>query len=159
MSFRIAPALRIGIGQRLFSKQFKNKHPPVSLQFSVAVMRYGFSGTGASGLNISMLASCSTGSVENWYNSVTHAIVHMAEDEIHWPSKSERQALCQHASEHGLREDFFDVDGTVIPLFEKPSIDNDSFSDRKSNYSLHALSVRLEPNYREHCCRVSWKCS
>ena len=39
------------------------------------------------------------------------------------------------------------VDGTLIPLFEKPSFFGEAYFDQKSNYSLNVQLITL-PNHR-----------
>ena len=128
-----------GPGLKLFQNKSFNSQAPVSLQFATTLMRLGLSGNGASVESISVLTRVSKGAIINSYRRVTRALVLMAEQEIKWPSSSERQDLRRKGEERGLPNAFFAVDGTTIPLYEKPCVDHEAFFDRKSNYSLHAL--------------------
>ena len=128
-----------GPGRKIFENLSRNKQVPISLQFSMALLRFGFSGNAAAALNISLVTRCSIGAVNNAYRRVTRALMLMAEDEIRWPSREERMSLRVRAARHGFPFAFFAVDGTTVPLFEKPCVDHEAFFDRKSNYSLNAL--------------------
>ena len=119
-----------GPGRKIFQNKSRDAQAPVCLQFALALIRFGFSGNAASLLNISLITRCSIGAVQNAYSRVMRSLVLMAADEIRWPSESERMELRIRAAQHGFPFAFFAVDGTTIPLCEKPCIDHEAFFDR-----------------------------
>ena len=59
---------------------------------------------------------------------------------IHWPNEEEKEAAKEWVEAESCpswRDGFCMVDGTLIPLFEKPGHHGEAYFDRKSNYSLN----------------------
>jgi hypothetical protein len=59
---------------------------------------------------------------------------------IRWPTESEKEAAkawVRWASCDYWEGGFCMVDGTLVPLFEKPGYHGEVYFDRKSNYSLN----------------------
>jgi hypothetical protein len=59
---------------------------------------------------------------------------------IHWPSEEEKEEAkdwVREASCDAWGGGYCMVDGTLVPLFEKPGYHGEVYFDRKSNYSLN----------------------
>ncbi|KAG6847352.1 hypothetical protein C0991_001977, partial [Blastosporella zonata] len=68
------------------------------------------------------------------------ASLHLHDEVIHWPTREEKEAASDWVEEFSCpawRDGFCMVDGTLIPLFEKPGYHGEAYFDRKSNYSLN----------------------
>ena len=68
---------------------------------------------------------------------------------VRWPAKSEREKAKKWVEEQtGVKEwrnGFCMVDGTLIPLYQKPSHYGETFFDRKNNYSINVQIINT-PN-------------
>jgi hypothetical protein len=68
------------------------------------------------------------------------SILDMHDDVIHWPSADEKEAAKSWVEAESCRSwhnGYCFVDGTLIPLSQKPRFHGDAYFDHKSNYSLN----------------------
>eukprot|EP00180_Rhodochaete_pulchella_P000033 Plantae.Rhodophyta-Rhodochaete_pulchella.ctg10237.p1 GENE.Plantae.Rhodophyta-Rhodochaete_pulchella.ctg10237~~Plantae.Rhodophyta-Rhodochaete_pulchella.ctg10237.p1 ORF type:complete len:129 (-),score=5.41 Plantae.Rhodophyta-Rhodochaete_pulchella.ctg10237:206-592(-) len=72
---------------------------------------------------------------------VVAALVAKAEKVTRWPTSFERPLLCGIGEAHGFSDCFYTTDGTTVPLAFRPSFSPEAFFDRKSRYSLNALTT------------------
>ena len=134
--------LQSGPGAKLFTNNSFNEQFSVSLKLAAALLRLGLSGIGASALTIFKRTGISWGAVANSYTRVVRVLILMAENEIKWPHGQERERLKRREGDYGFPHALFAIDGTTIPLFERPTLDHEAFYDWKSNYSLNAFIAR-----------------
>jgi hypothetical protein len=123
----------------------------VPLQLLIALLRFGHSGNGSSCSKIATMCGVGVGTVDLATRRVLTAIhaSRLREHHIRWPDHIEKEAAKQQIEEKcGLyewRHGWCMVDGTLIPLFQKPTYFGETFFDRKSNYSLNVQIINT-PN-------------
>ncbi|GAW01816.1 DDE family endonuclease [Lentinula edodes] len=121
------------------------------------MFRFGHFGNEASVESIAQWAGMSAGTVVNATRRVMVAFLALHDDVIHWPTarmKEEAKEWVEAATCAEWRNGWIFVDGTLIPLAEKPAYHGEAYFDRKSNYSLNVQLITL-PNlriidYRQH---------
>lgn len=121
---------------------------PVGHQLAIALFWFGHYGNAASVESIEQWADVSAGMVVNTTCHVMIAFLALHDDVICWPSAKEKEAAkewVEAASCAAWRNGWILVDGTLMPLAEKPAYHEEAYFDRKSNYSLnvqvHQLSI------------------
>ncbi|KAF6760967.1 hypothetical protein DFP72DRAFT_785787, partial [Ephemerocybe angulata] len=113
---------------------------PVEEQLAIALKRFGNFGSNASVEAIAQWAGVSAGMVVNATRRVMEAILSLHDEYVHWPSaeaKEEAKEWVEAASCAAWRDGWLFVDGTLVPLADKPGFHGESYFDRKSNYSLN----------------------
>ncbi|TEB26589.1 hypothetical protein FA13DRAFT_1582669, partial [Coprinellus micaceus] len=111
---------------------------PVDKQLAIALKRFGNFGSNASVEAIVQWAGVSAGMVVAATRRVMEAILSLHDQHIHWPdaqAKEEAKEYVEAATCAAWRDSWVFVDGTLVPLAEKPGYHGESYSDRKSNYS------------------------
>jgi hypothetical protein len=125
---------------------------PVDRQLLIALQRLGNYGNGASVRKIAQWAGVATGTVYLCMARVLSAILDsdMRERHVVWPEGEERERHKIRAEEITAVKEWRDgwcmIDGTLVPLYAKPSYYGDRFYDRKSNYSLNVQARLLVLN-------------
>ncbi|KAI7938593.1 hypothetical protein MJO28_014172 [Puccinia striiformis f. sp. tritici] len=128
---------------------FHNNSPRQQLliphQLALTLKRLGSNGNGASVGRFSRNLSAGQGTVIKVSHRVIEAINSLSMDHIVWPSQAQHQEMSAV-----LREEDFEgcvgfVDGTTIPLHQRPGLDGEVYWDRKKQYSIN-VQVHLEPN-------------
>lgn len=124
-------------------------HPqtPTYIQLAIALFRFGHHGNAASVESIAQWAGVSAGLVMKCTRRVVVAFLSMHDSIIRWPTedeKDEAKAWVESVSGEDWAGGFCMVDGTLIPLFEKPGHHGEVYFDRKSNYSLN---VQVRPHF------------
>lgn len=93
----------------------------------------------------------SAGTVVKVTARVIEAVLSQHDDVIRWASEGEKEEAKQWVENTSScstwRDGYCMVDGTLIPLFEKPTFFGEAYFDRKSNYSLNVQLITL-PNLR-----------
>ncbi|PPQ83037.1 hypothetical protein CVT25_005279 [Psilocybe cyanescens] len=123
---------------------------PVEEQLAIALYRFGHFGNSASVESVAQWAGCSAGTVVNSTRRVMQAFLSMHDDVIHYPSPADKEAAkewVEAASCAAWRDGYLFVDGTLVPLADKPGYHGEAYFDRKSNYSLNVQLITL-PNLR-----------
>ncbi|GLB38048.1 putative DDE superfamily endonuclease [Lyophyllum shimeji] len=123
---------------------------PVEEQLAITMYRFGHFGNSASVEAIAQWAGVSAGVVVKSTRRVMTAFLSLHDDVIHWPSAAEKEAAkewVEAASCVAWRDGWLFVDGTLIPLADKPGFHGEAYFDRKSNYSLNVQLITL-PNLR-----------
>jgi hypothetical protein len=122
-------------------------------QLAITLYRIGHFGNAASVEKVGQWAGVSAGMVVNATRRVMVAFLALHDDVIHWPSTEEKEEAKQwveDASCPAWHDGWLLVDGTLIPLAEKPAFYGEAYFDRKSNYSLnvqvrcHSLALLSE---------------
>jgi hypothetical protein len=120
---------------------------PVEKQLFIALTRFGTYGNGAALSKIADLAGVGHGTIDLVTRRVITAIQHsdIVKQNIHWPDGEEREEaremVHQKTGIHAFRNGWCMIDGTLIPLYQKPSWYGERFFDRKSRYSLNVQIV------------------
>lgn len=124
---------------------------PVERQLLIALIRFGSYGNGASLAKIASLCGVGTGTVELVTRRVISAVKssNLRQQHVRWPTGLEKEAAKEWVERQvgvaAWRDGFCMVDGTLIPLYEKPTHYGETFFDRKMNYSINVQIVNT-PN-------------
>ncbi|KAJ3499981.1 hypothetical protein NMY22_g19418 [Coprinellus aureogranulatus] len=129
-----------------------NKQIPLDQQLAIALYKFGHYGNGASTLNVTLWAGVGYGTVSICVRRVIAAVCSSTfrRAAIRWPTDEEKEdakAWVEATSCPAWRDGWVMVDGTLVPLFARPSFFGTSFFDRKSNYSLNVQLITT-PNLR-----------
>jgi hypothetical protein len=127
-------------GHPVFSNNSRNPQTPTYIQLAIALFRFGHDGNAASVESIAQWAGVSVGLVVKSTRRVIVAFLSLHDSIIRWPTepeKEEAKAWVESVSCEAWRGGFCMVDGTLVPLFEKPGHHGEVYFDRKSNYSLN----------------------
>lgn len=126
----------------VFQNFSNNPQMPVREQLAICLFRLGHHGNAMSGLKVSLWAGIGYGTVQ----LVTKRVMLAVCDErfrkitIPWPTAEEREQAkiwVEGRSCPAWRDGWCMVDGTLVPLFQRPHHYGNAFFDRKSNYSLN----------------------
>ena len=118
---------------------------PVNKQLAITLFRFGHHGNAASVEAIAQWAGVSVGMVINATRRVMIAFLALHDTVIRWPSaqeKEEAKEWVEAATCAAWRNGWVFVDGTLVPLAEKPGYHGEAYFDRKSNYSLNVQVSR-----------------
>lgn len=121
---------------------------PVHEQLAITLFRLGHDGNAASVIAVAQWAGVSSGAVVKCTRRVMVAFLALHDAAIHWPTEEEKEQAkewVESVSCAEWRDGFCMVDGTLVPLSQKPGHHGEAYFDRKSNYSLNVqvMSLRL----------------
>ncbi|GLB35610.1 putative DDE superfamily endonuclease [Lyophyllum shimeji] len=129
-----------------FSSNSNNEQMPVKDQVAIALYRFGHYGNAASTMKVALWAGVGYGTVRN----VTIRVMTALCDErfrrvtMPWSSPQEierAKAWVEGNSCPAWRDGWLMVDGTLVPLFQRPHHFGNQYFDRKSNYSLNVQLI------------------
>lgn len=134
-------------GDPVFSNNSQNEQMPVEHQLAIALYRFGHFGNAAGLDDISKWAGYATGTVLLATQRVMTAILgpSFLNDAVSLPTDAEieeAKAWVESRTCRAWRNGWCMVDGTLVPLYERPYWFGESYFDRKSNYSLN-IQVRI----------------
>ena len=124
---------------------------PVERQPLTTLIRMGNNGNAASLTKIGDLCGIGKGTVDRVGRRVITAIQssNLRNARVRWPEKAEKEEDKRWVEEQVClpewRNGFCMVDGTLIPLYQKPSHYVETFFDRKCNYSINVQIINT-PN-------------
>ncbi|KAF6746460.1 hypothetical protein DFP72DRAFT_823115 [Ephemerocybe angulata] len=121
------------------NRSYTAKQFPVEIQLAIALYRFGHFGNAASVEGVAQWSGTSAGLIVKSTVRVIVAFLSLHDKVIRWPSPSEKKAAKQWVEDESCpawRDGFCMVDGTLIPLFEKPGHHGETYFDRKGNYSF-----------------------
>jgi hypothetical protein len=121
----------------VFFSTSRNPPPPVEHQLAITLERLGSNGNGASVGRFARNYKVGRGTVINCTRRVIEAVLDRGKTYLKWPNSERRQAISHVLSQDGFPACVGFVDGTTIPLFQRPGLDGEVFFDRKHNYSLN----------------------
>ena len=134
----------------VFTNRSYRNQLPIEFQVAIALYRFGHEGNGVSCESVAQWAGLSVGGVLKVTLRVIEAIL-SNQNAVRWVSEEEKEEAKQWVEQASgcqtWRDGYCMVDGTLIPLFAKPSFFGEAYFDRKSNYSLNVQLISL-PNLR-----------
>jgi hypothetical protein len=139
-------------GHTVFVSDGPQDQMPLDEQLAITLFRFGHYGNAASVEAIGQWAGISAGMVVNATRRVMTAFLTLHDTVIRWPSvreKEEAKEWVEAASCVAWRNGCIFVDGTLVPLAEKPGYHGEAYFDRKSNYSLN---VQVSDKAKEALC-------
>ncbi|KAK3840262.1 MAG: hypothetical protein JOS17DRAFT_13680 [Linnemannia elongata] len=107
-------------------------HP--AWQLLVALTRLGHFGSRMAVELVADEMGMSSGAVTIYTNRVLRALVSLAPDWIQWPSYFQRQEHGLRMGAEGFPRCFGFIDGTTLPLCQKPALHGPAYYDRKKRY-------------------------
>ncbi|KAJ3501485.1 hypothetical protein NLJ89_g9317 [Agrocybe chaxingu] len=123
---------------------------PVERQVAITLYRFGHFGNAAGLDKVTKWAGYAKGTVALVTRRVMTAILHrdFMDEAVPWPTPEEKERAKEWVENHsceGWRDGWCMVDGTLVPLYDRPFWYGESYFDRKCNYSLNIQIVSL-PN-------------
>ncbi|MBW0524933.1 hypothetical protein O181_064648 [Austropuccinia psidii MF-1] len=127
------------------SKIFQNnsRHCQLDICFELAMTleRLGSNGNGSSVGQLARTYQMSCGSIVEASCQVIGAIIALGPTNLCWPNADRRQEISMQLAGEGFPGCVAFLDGTCIPLFQRPGVDGEVFFDCKSWYSLNVQLV------------------
>ncbi|OWZ04612.1 hypothetical protein PHMEG_00023454 [Phytophthora megakarya] len=114
----------------------RRKQRSVSLQLAVGLARLGENGNGASVGEFHRRLKIATGSVVIYTARVVSALNKVRSKWISWPSRARRHEISAVMAAEGFPGCVGFIDGTTLPLSQRPAVDGSSYWDRKKIYSV-----------------------
>lgn len=127
-------------GDLIFASDGPQDQMPLDEQLAITLFRFGHHGNAASVEAIAQWAGTSAGMVVNATRRVITAFLSLHDTVVRWPSAREKEDAkewVEAATCVAWRNGYIFVDGTLVPLAEKPGYHGEAYFDRKSNYSLN----------------------
>ncbi|EFP82451.2 uncharacterized protein PGTG_08407 [Puccinia graminis f. sp. tritici CRL 75-36-700-3] len=114
---------------------------PIPHQLALTLERLGSNGNGASVGRFSRNLSVGRGTVIKVSRRVIQAINEVSTNYIVWPNKERRAEISEVMTEEGFEGCIGFVDGTTIPLHQRPGLDGEVYWDRKKQYSINCQVI------------------
>ena len=134
----------------VFTNRSCRKQLPIQIQVAITLYQFGHEGNSVSCKSVAQWSGVSVGGVLKVTERVIEAIL-ANYHAVRWVSEEEKEESKEWVAKvsgcQTWRDGYCMVDGTLIPLFAKPSFFGEAYFDRKSNYSLNVQLVSL-PNLR-----------
>ena len=124
----------------IFQNNSRNPQRDPAIQLAVALCRLGSNGNGAAIHRLENLFSVSYGSIDLYTKRVMIAILSFRRLVLSWPTKEERKEISQVMETEGFPGCIGFVDGTTIPLSQKPNLDGNHYFDCKKRQLIHFFS-------------------
>lgn len=130
----------------IFSNNSNNSQLPVEEQVAVVLYRFGHDGNATSLQAVANWAGLGKGTVHLITRRVMTAVLRpdFMRSAVRMPTAVEKERAKRWVQSHSCkawRNGWCFVDGTLVPLDERPTWYGESYFDRKSNYSLN-IQVR-----------------
>ncbi|KAF9154867.1 hypothetical protein BGX20_004581 [Mortierella sp. AD010] len=111
------------------------KQAHAAWQLAVAFARLGSNGNGASVKRIQTIFGIGAGTTTLYTGRVITALKDFSREWLVWPDARRRREIRQVMSKEGFPGCVGFIDGTTIPLSQKPAIDGEVYFDRKKRLS------------------------
>jgi hypothetical protein len=132
----------------VFLNNSNNQQLPVEQQVAVTLYRFGHFGNAVSMQEVALWAGWGFGTVDRSTRHVVKALcrTQFRRVAIKWPDEVEKEKAkdwVQEVSCPEWRGGWLMVDGTLVPLFQRPGFYGNTWYDRKSNYSMNVQVSHL----------------
>lgn len=114
-------------------------HP--AWQIGIALARFGGGGNGSSVMSKQVLTGLAIGTIVLYTKRVVKALISVKRQWISWPDERRRGEIGRVMRTEGFPGCVGFIDGTGVPLSQKPAIDGKVYFDRKHRYFLVRLSI------------------
>ncbi|KZT39961.1 hypothetical protein SISSUDRAFT_1002838, partial [Sistotremastrum suecicum HHB10207 ss-3] len=139
-------------GHPIFTTHSNNQQTPVETQLSVLLYRAGRYGNGASVADVARVAGISEGAVLLFSRRVMTAILSLQGRAMRKVTEEEKRVEMDWVEERtgcpSFRNGWLTVDGTIVVLAYKPSLNGSAYFTRKMNYGLNVQVINLFSNLR-----------
>ena len=115
----------------VFQNNSRCKQADPTYQLAVAMARLGSNGNGASVSKMQAQFQLGCGTVTKYTERVLKALLDMRSHWISWPVEARRKEISQVMGAEGFPGCVGFIDGTTIPLSQKPALDGQVYFDRK----------------------------
>jgi hypothetical protein len=132
----------------VFMNNSPNAQTPIETQLGIVLWRFGHSGNAASQQQVADFGDVGKGTVTLITRRVLTALLRPSfiNEAVRMPTQAEKDDAKAWVRTHSCkawRNGWCLVDGTLIPLYDRPHWYGESYFDRKCNYSLN-LQVRKD---------------
>jgi hypothetical protein len=126
----------------IFQNNSPNSQMPIEDQVAITLYRFGHFGNAAGINKVARWSGYAKGTIFLATRRVLTAILskEFMDIAVALPTNEEKEEAKQWVADHsceGWRDGWCMVDGTLVPLFDKPFWYGESYFDRKCNYSLN----------------------
>jgi len=121
-------------GHDIFYNRSTNPQAHPGWQLAVALMRIGTYGNGGSAVRVEVTLYLGQGTITLYTNRVIKAILSKRDQWIVWPDAARRREMRQVLEPEGFPGCVGFVDGTTLPLAQKPAADGETYHDRHERY-------------------------
>lgn len=125
----------------IFHNNSNNPQIDVWLQLAITLNRFGHYGNAATTEDIGEWAGVSSGTVDNATKRVVIALLALHDRYVRMPTDAETTCSKEFCSDKTRcprwADGFLSVDGTTIPIFQKPGHYGEAYFDKSSRYSLN----------------------
>ena len=140
----------------VFQNNSNNPQMPVEEQVAITLYQFGHYGNAASTMKVALWAGVGYGTVKNVVLRVMTAIcdAHFQMITMQWPTPQDVECAKAWVEEHSCPawwNGWLMVDGTLVPLFQRPHHYGNTYFDRKSNYSMN-VQVQLISQHSHIFC-------
>ncbi|KAG0251259.1 hypothetical protein BGZ95_006950 [Linnemannia exigua] len=123
--------LRLIEGHRIYQNNSRNQQTPAYVQLGVTLSRLGTNGTGSSVAQHEAHFGFSAGAVVDFTRRTISALMDHRDEWIQWPDERRREEISQVMELEGFPGCVGFIDGTTLPLSQKPALDGEVYFDRK----------------------------
>lgn len=124
-------------GHLVFHTENAHHQAPVVRQLAVCLDQLGHNGNGACLNHLIPNWGVSNGSLVNFSKRCFVAL----KDQIKWPTGRDRTPVLDAFARLGFRGCIGLIDGSLMPLTQRPHLHGECYYDRKSRYSINAQVV------------------
>lgn len=115
---------------------------PASCQLLVLLKYYGTEGNGASSINLGTFFGIATGAVDDYKRNALEALLSLEPRTCHWPDEEERKTISSRVmTDYMFPHCIGLIDGTLLPLSERPILHGENYLSRKKFYAIVMLVV------------------
>ena len=116
---------------KTFQNSSQNKQRNPAIQLAVALSRLGSNGNGAALGKIGMLFGISHGAIVLYTQRVIQILMKLKRKVIVWPTIEQRREMSQVMQAEGFPGCIGFIDGSLIPLSQRPPNDGEAYFDCK----------------------------
>ncbi|MGH7954338.1 MAG: hypothetical protein ACREOZ_00080, partial [Gloeomargaritales cyanobacterium] len=125
-------------GDDVFKEDGTKKKGPVELHLLVLLKYLGSSGNDNTARKNGLLFGMGEGAMFDYLNRTLTAFLRLREQVMPWPNAEERLKISNRFDvTYGFPGCVGIVDGSLLPLDRKPTLDGSSYYTRKGSYSCH----------------------
>jgi hypothetical protein len=126
----------------IFFNNSNNPQQPVEEQLAIVLFRFGHNGNAAGQSSVARWAGGGHGSIGLITKRVMTAVLRdsFMDEAVRFPTPEEKEDAKVWVESHSCkawRDGWCLVDGTLVPLYDRPHWYGESYFDRKCNYSLN----------------------
>lgn len=118
----------------VFSNNSRNPQAEPAVQIAVALYRLGSNGNGGSLCKTKNMFNIGSGTAVSYTARVLKALNDVSKQYIVWPDNDRRKEIGRVMREEGFPGCIGFIDGTTIPLSQKPAMHGEVYYDRKKRY-------------------------